>query len=197
MQNVFALAAGILLFVSLIIYIVSIVCGKTVPTRGSWVTWATVDTALIIGMYAEGTVNPQILVGAMGTIMVALLSFRYGTPTWTWLEKTSLKILPVGLLLWGVSGNARWNISISLILITIGCLPTYQSMWEKPELEDRVAWTTAFVSSIAMVLALPPITFAWEMIEVSAQPITFLLTQIPIMYLLWVRPKKKGAERCP
>ena len=189
MQERFSIVSGIILLIANGIYIVSILRGKTQPTRGSWITWAVLDIVLIFGMFSKSTLNGQVLVGSLTSLVIACMSFRWGKPGWSILEKACLAVLPFGLLLWYFTNDAVWNIAITLTLIAIGCWPTYESMWEDPSRENRATWTLAFISSLVMLPAIRTWTFSADSISEWAQPIVWLVTQIPIMYLLWVHQK--------
>ena len=168
--------------------------GATRPTRGSWITWATLDMVILAGMYASGTVNGQIIGGTLSSAMIMVLAcLGWGKPGWTKLEKICLAILPIGLLLWWLTTDPWWSIVISLILLTIGCWPTYESAWIDPTRESKAAWTLMLLSSLFILPTLPAI-HTWTIetgVTVAAQPIVFFATQLPMMYLLWIRSYRK------
>lgn len=199
MHGPFATLAGICTIVASTMYIVGILRGNTKPPKGSWITWAVVDIALLIGMFSKDTSNAQIIASTVASTIVASLSLRWGRPGWLPVEKICLAILPFGLGLWWFTREANWNILISLGLITLGCLPTYQSMYANPEYENRASWTVAFIGSALMLFALPPMTEwfprSWETLEMFIalvlQPLVWFGTIVPMMYLLWMRPRSK------
>ena len=196
MQERFSIVSGIILLIANGIYIVSILRGKTQPTRGSWITWAALDLALLAGMFDKHTLNGQVVVGTVTSSITALMSFRWGKPGWSTLrlagkkipiEKICLGTLPFGLVLWWFTRNADWNIVVSNALIAFACLPTYASMWEDPTRENRSAWTLAFISSLVLL----PAIHAWTIAD-ATQPLVWLVTLIPIVYMVWLHhPKPK------
>lgn len=190
MYEGFSIASGIVTAVANFIYMASIWNGKTTPMRGSWITWAMLDSVLFIGMLSKGTLNGQMIASTTTSIIIACMSLRWGNPGWSTLEKWCLAILPFGLLLWYVTDNAVWNIANTLTLIAIGCWPTYESMWQDPSRESRLAWTLMLVSSLLMFPAIRIWEFSQAGFAEAAQPIVWLLTQLPVMYLLWVHARR-------
>jgi len=189
-----SIAAGITALLANASYIVSILRGKTQPTRGSWITWGLLDVAVLAGMHVSGTVNGQIVGGTIGSVCVMILAcLGWGKPGWTQLEKMCLCILPVGLFLWWITDIPALSIGISLILIIVGCFPTYESAWHKPSRESRSAWTLMTISSLLMLPTLPAVYTWWSLepgITVVAQPLVFFLTQIPMVYFVWFHSVK-------
>lgn len=181
-----SILSGVVLGAANLIYIVSTIRGNTKPTRGSWVTWAVLDAVLLWSMYTKHVVNGQVIAGLASSAAVATLSLfpRWGKPGWTKIEKICLAAMPLGLALWWLEHDASWGIGIFLLLIAIGCLPTYESAWIDPGRESRWAWTLSFFSSVIMTCALTDWSFAS-----AAQPVVWLLTQIPMMYFVWLHKK--------
>ena len=192
MKETLGLVAGILQVVGLIPYIRAILRKKTVPAKASWVIWAILDTLTLAGMYAEGTVNSQILGAVLVVWVVVGLALKYGTPGWTKLDKFCISGAAVGIVLWQAFDNPVLGIMSSLSMTFLGSIPTFASAWKDPSREDKLAWTIIFVSCVCGVAAIP----RWTLAD-AAQPITFLLVVCVMMYLLFVRPHSEAiATKC-
>lgn len=185
-QPFLSVLAGALEIIGFLPYIRAILKGETKPMKASWIIWATLDAITLAGMYAENTVNGQILAAVIGASTVTVLAMRYGTPGWTTLEKYCLVGAVLGIGLWQVFGSPVLGIVTSLSLISLGSIPTFLSAWHDPSKEDRTGWTFFWLSSIAAVSAIP----SWTLAD-AAQPITFLSLISIMMYLLFLRPRKK------
>ncbi|MBI4068500.1 hypothetical protein HY413_03785 [Candidatus Kaiserbacteria bacterium] len=195
MQALSFLSGAILLGANLI-YIIRIWQGETKPIRGSWITWAVLDIALIAGMYIKDAVNGQVVAGTVTSSIIAGMSICWGKPGWSTLrlrskeipiEKICLWVLPFGLALWWFTRNADWNIIVSNTLIAFACLPTYASAWKDPKREDKTAWTMMLISSLVML----PAIRAWTIAD-ATQPIVWLVTQIPMVYIVWLHHPKQN-----
>lgn len=183
-KTVLSIVAGVLFIAAFVPYIRAILCDETKPVKATWLIWASLDSITIAGMYAEGTVNGQILGAVCGAWTVAMLSLNYGTPGWTKLDKFCLGGAVLGIVLWQVFSNPVLGITTSLSVVFLGSIPTFSSAWKDPSGEDRTAWTIFWLSCVAAVIAVPQ----WTLAD-AAQPITFFLIESIMMYILYFRPR--------
>lgn len=181
-KELFSILAGLLLIVGYIPYINDILRGKTMPARATWLIWACLDIITLAGMYAKDSVNGQILTACVGASIVSLLSLKYGVPGWTKIDKISIVGAIVGVILWGVFANPIFGIVISLAVILLGSVPTFVSAWDNPNRENKTAWIIFFISCLCAVAAIPKWT-----LEDAAQPFTFLIIEIIILYIIFSR----------
>jgi hypothetical protein len=184
-QQVLSLIAGVLFVLAFLPYIRAIVKGQTKPAKASWIIWATLDTITLAGMMAKDAVNGQIIGAVMGATTVAILSFIYGKPGWTKLDKFCLAGAALGITLWQVFDSPTLGIVTSLSVVFLGSFPTFKGAYENPEQEDRTAWTIFWLSCVAAVLAVP----TWDL-DNASQPITFFAIESIMMWLLW-KPRIK------
>ena len=185
-KSIFSVIAGLLYIIAFGFYIRAILRNEIKPAKASWLIWATLNTIIIAGMYAEGSVDGQIVGALIGGWVTVVLVLKRGTPGWSTLDKFSLSGAGVGIVLWQVFNDPILGIMISLVVTFIGAIPTFVSAWRDPSREDKVAWTI-FESSC--IFALPAIP-AWTLAD-AAQPLTFFTIQTIMMYLLYIRPRWK------
>lgn len=183
-KSVLSIIAGVLFIVAFVPYIRAILRGEAKPVKTSWLIWATLDSITIAGMYAEGTVNGQILGAVLGAWTVAVLALKYGTPGWTKLDKFCLVGAVLGIVLWQMFSNPVLGIITSLSVVFLGSIPTFSSAWKDPSREDRTAWTIFWLSCVPAVGAVPQ----WTLAD-AAQPVTFFAIESIMMYILYFRPR--------
>ena len=183
MQNLLNVVAGVLFVVAFVPYIRSIVNGQTKPTKASWLIWASMDSVLFTGMLAKHAVNGQIVGAICGAWTVFFLALKYGVPGWTKIDKICMGGTLLAVVLWKLSGNATIGILTSLISGLLGSIPTFVSVWQDPSRENKTAWTIYWLSCLCAICAVPKWTFAD-----AGQPITFLLIETTVVYLLFVKP---------
>ena len=176
--------AGLFIIIGYIPYIISIIKGKTVPAKASWLIWASLDTILLYGMFLRDVVNSQILGTVFMIWVVVVLSFRYGKSGWTHIDKFSLIATIAGIILIWV--NPSWSIVLLAIVSFIGAFPTFYSAWKTPSREDKLTWTLYWISCVLTVLAIPKWT-----VSSGAQPTSFFIVQTTMMYLLFGRRKHR------
>jgi len=173
MTDVFSNLAGVLMVVGFIPYIITTLLKQTKPTKASWLIWLVLDTIALAEMYAEDTVNPQIIGAVIGVGIIAILSLKFGKPGWTWVEKWCLVGAGLGMALWYASGDPLLAIIISMIIVFLGGIPTFMFGWEKPHEEAKAMWIIHWVSGICAFIGMP----AWTL-EDSLQPITFFMHRL-------------------
>lgn len=186
-HQVFSVLAGVFVIGGYVPYIASIARGVTVPAKASWLIWASLDTVLLGGMILRHAVNGQ-LVGTVIVIwIVVVLAFRRGRSGWTRLDRWCLAATVLGFFL--ILVNPTWSIGLLACISLVGGLPTFRSAWQDPSRENRLTWTLYWLSCVLAVLAVRKWT-----VDSAAQPISFLITQTTMMYLLFGRSGSRSAE---
>lgn len=186
MKSTFSLIAGILCLLAFVPYIWAILKGETKPSKATWLIWVSLDSITLYGMYLERSLNGQIIGAAIGSLAITVLAMVYGTPGYTRLDECcfAAAVISIGLMFY----NPQWAMLASLAAIFVGAFPTFRSAWKDPSREDKLAWTTFFLSCLFAMGAIPKWT-----VEDAAQPVTFLVIESVMMYLLYVRPAKVAA----
>lgn len=185
MRETFSILAGILMVVGFVPYVKTILRRETRPAKASWLIWASTDIIIVAGMYAENAVNGHILGAVIGSSIITALSFKYGTPGWTKIDKSCLIGSLLGIILWQILDNPIVGIISSLCVVSLGSIPTLVSMWKYPDHEDTTTWTIFLFSSICAVIAIPHWTIAN-----AAQPIVFLAINIIMMCILTMHARQ-------
>lgn len=184
MKEIFSVIAGLLFVGAFVPYIRAILQKETKPAKASWLIWASLDTITLAGMFFKDTVNGQILGAVLGAWVVAVLALKYGTLGWTKLDKFCIGGAVIGIVLWQVFNDPVFGIITSLIVIFLGSIPTFTSAWRDPSRENKLAWTIFWISCVCAIIAVPQ----WTLAD-AAQPITFLVIETVMMYILFVRPR--------
>ena len=150
--------------------------------KATWLVWASLDTVTLAGMYAEGTVNGQIMSAAFGAWIVFFISLKHGVPGWTRLDVFCLCSCVLGISFWKIFDNPLAGIIISSVANSIGCIPTCVSVWEDSRRENKAGWVIGTMSSFFAMASIQEWTPAYYV-----QPISFLMMQIVVLYLLFLR----------
>ena len=188
LYKILSIIAGILFSVNFVPYILSIRKGIGKPVLMTWITWAVLDTITFAGMAAKESLNGQIVGCTIGAWIVVAYAIKHGRPGWTKIDRFCLYSAVSGIALWIIFNDALVGLSISLILLFIASIPTFQSAWEDPSRENRLAWTIQFVSGIVVLLSIQE----WDLAN-AGQPMVFMLIELIMMYLLYFHnPTKKS-----
>ncbi len=160
--KIFGLIAGILSILAYIPYISSILKGSTKPNRASWLIWLVMNIIILASYHSSGAESTIfVLVSySIGTIIVALLSLKYGEGGWTSFDRTCLIISAVGLLLWFIFNSPLPALLINIAVDMTGALPTIRKVYCNPQIESKSAWLLFFAGSIANLVAIDKFEFA-------------------------------------
>ncbi|MBI3626992.1 hypothetical protein HY224_03025 [Candidatus Uhrbacteria bacterium] len=185
--QVLALIAGLIYLAGYFPYVIGMWRGQTRPSKASWIIWAALDLITAGEMYSKDALNWQMVGAAIGSTVIIILVCRVGKPGWTRTDKICLALAGVAVLVWQGFDSPLLGLGCSLCGALIGLYPTVEAAWVKPEDENRLGWTLWFVSCVLAVVAIPQ----WTR-EDAAQPIVFLVQEVVMVYVLYVRPWRLG-----
>lgn len=194
MRELADLIAGLLYIIAFIPYVLAIwrtrkmpsgAHGKIQPAKASWTVWAILDTIVFAGMYAEKSLNGQIIGAVIGIWVVVFLSLKCGQPGWKKRDKICLGIGIAGLVFWKLSNNPEFGILFSLISMFIAAYPTFKEAWEDPSHEDKFTWIIFSIACVFALIAVPKWTIAH-----AGLPITAFIIDVPIAAIIYFRSLK-------
>ena len=182
MKETMNLMAALLFLGAFVPYAIAILNGSAKPMKATWLIWASLDTITLVSMFFKDAVNGQIVGATAGAWIITALAMKYGSPGWTRLDKLCLCGAVVGVALM-IFSDPLFGLIISLGVLFIGSIPTFESVWQNPKNENKLAWTMFWLSCVCAVIAIPQWT-----IEDAAQPITFFAIESVTMYILYISP---------
>ncbi len=187
-KDVLSISAGVLFILGFVPYIRYILKNRHAedegkPMKTSWIIWAVLDSITISGMIATHSLNGQIVGAVIGAWIVVVLAFLYGKPGWRTVDKFCLGGAVVGIALMFISPTLAIVSSNSTVFLA--SIPTFVSTYEKPERENKTAWTIYWISCVMATVAIPQ----WDW-DNATQPVTFLVIETIMMWLLWIRPRR-------
>ncbi|MFH1170878.1 MAG: hypothetical protein V1704_04940 [Candidatus Vogelbacteria bacterium] len=180
---ILSICSGLVFILAFFPYIRAIVKRETSPRKATWLVWATGDVIILTGMIAKGTVSGLMIGAVLGATTTFILSLKFGEPGWNKRDKVCITLSMIAITLWIYFGESNIGIALSLLALVIAAWPTYVSAWEKPGNEDRKGWVLFNLANFFALLAIPHLTFA-DM----APPITFTAIDLPMLFLLFIRP---------
>lgn len=165
------------------------------PRLVTWLIWAVGDWIILSGSLAQGAIpGGLIIVATIGATLTFILTLQYGERGCTTRDKVCLSLSVLALVLWNFFDDSNYGIAFSLISLVIAAYPMYVVVWHEPEKESRQAWFLFNISSILAVLAIPKL-LSGDFHEITfvnaAPPIGFTLIDLPMLYLLFIRPRQR------
>jgi len=188
---VLGMVAGVIAFLAYVVYVVSILRGRSKPNRVTWWIWAFMGLVIGLSYYASGAQNTIWVpfVEFIGPLSIALLSIKYGEGGLK--EKTDLICLfgaVFSIILWIIFNNPVVALVTSLIINSFAIIPTIKKSYLRPEGEDFWAWFGTGLADSLNMFAVEKFTFA-----ILLYPIYMLVSDLIIIFILLL--SKKGIMR--
>lgn len=181
MYNALSVLAGLLFLAAFVPYIQAIIKGQTKPAKTSWLIWATLDTIILFSLVSKHALNGQILGAVAGAWIVTYLAFRFGRAGWQKLDVFCLAGSVLGLILWAVTRQPVVALSISVVILLIGAVPTIVNAWRNPSRENKLAWTLYWLSCVCAILAIKE----WTFVNAAQQVAFTIIDTIMITILIF------------
>lgn len=179
--------AFILFVVAFVPYWITIVNGKTKPSKATWSIWAAVDALVLVSMMLKHTENGQIIAAVVCASITAALSIKYGTPGWTKTDKQCFAGAILGVALWAIFQDPLVGQLISLGVLYLGAYPMLEATKQDPSQENKLAWILFVLSSMFQIIGMQK-----DSVSAVSEPIAFLVIDGLMLYyvLLPQAPKK-------
>ncbi|MBI2482311.1 MAG: hypothetical protein HYV76_02005 [Candidatus Vogelbacteria bacterium] len=183
---IFGFTAGVIAFLACGLYILSILRGKTAPSKATWWIWSLVQIMLSITFWQSARDSNAIWVSVgytAGAIATAFLTIKYGESGWDKTDKYCLLLSFVAIGVW-ISTNATFALLGILLADILGAIPTVKKSYLEPWKEDLPAWGLGFSSNVINIFVLGSL---WRLD--SLYPIYLLLMTGMVVIVLFIRRK--------
>lgn len=178
--------AGILAFVQVIPYVISILRGKTRPARMTYFIKSIV-AIITISSYIEVGARTSIWNGlafAFTALLIFGLSIKRGMGGFTRLDMICLALALVGIVLWISTKDAVLTLYLSIFIKTVATLPLFKKAYLHPATENKLSWYIVLVADILNLFALTSLTPAISLLPLfeagySAVVVYLLLLHTP------------------
>ncbi|PSB56034.1 hypothetical protein C7B77_13175 [Chamaesiphon polymorphus CCALA 037] len=179
------MAAGLILLLGNIPYILSIRRGDTRPNRVTWGIWTTIGFILVGSYYAIGATNTLWLPIAqvISQLIITCYAFKYSKGRWQRLDRICLAGAGLSLLLWWRSGSPLVALAMNIAMDILGAIPTIKKIYYEPDSEDLLFWVMAFSASVLNLLAIESFTLSFLLF-----PLYLFMLNITVLILL-TRPR--------
>lgn len=132
--------------------------GKYSPSFFSRGVWLLLGINSFIGvLYGDGSRASTILAATLllGNAAVFFVSYKKGSRDFGRIEKLSLSLLIIAILIWLIFQAPFVTLVISLLAHFIGGIPTIWRVIKKPESEQALHWYFFFAACILSIIASP------------------------------------------
>jgi hypothetical protein len=181
---IFGILAGVISALSIAVYVVSILKGKTKPNRASWIIWSVTNIILLASYFSVGARATIFLpiTYVFSALITLSLSFRYGVLKWSKLDYFSLIIAGLSLIIWFITNNPLTALLMNLTMDAFAYLPTLKKSFIDPSSESSTSWFLIFIGSVFNILAVEFFSF-----KILIYPIVMLVMNGAVVMVLYYK----------
>jgi hypothetical protein len=183
------ITSGVIAFIAYLMYIVSIIRGKTKPSRVTWWVYAFMGITIAVSYDLSGASNTIWLpyVEFTGPFLIALLSIKYGEGGFDdWTDKICLIGVFLSIALWFILDSPLVALVTNLVIDSFAIVPTIKKSYQRPEGEDLPAWLGTGFADVLNLFAAERFSFA-----ILIYPIYMLVSDLIIIFILFFRRRNK------
>lgn len=189
LHSVFATLSFVFSVAAYVPYTTSVWSSTSRPTLSTWLSWWIMDIAILAGMFAKDAVAMQMIAYVIGcAFVIGACLWRKAILGWTRLDSICMVLVFGAIVLWTLSGDADFAIIMSLVAVTIGCIPMLINVWHTPAREPFLPWVLITIGGLFGVAAIPKWTIADAL-----TPIVFATVQVGCILLISRKFRKKNA----
>ena len=184
-------AAGVILTIGLVIYLVAIVMGKVSSNRVTWGIWILVNILLFFSYYELNGIVTSIwvpLVYLFGVVAIFLFLLKFGEPGyWSWVEKVALVGVSLIFILWFIYQSPLATLTFTLLIDILGAIPLIVTVWKNPRADYAPAWYLGFVANVLNLFAIEQWDYANASYPIYLALLTLIVATL-IRFPLFLRP---------
>lgn len=162
MIEVFAIASALILVAGAPPYLIDILKHKTKPERATWFIWSVLGTIAFISQFSLHGGWSLLFVGldGLGSIVVFLLSLKYGVGGWTLLDKVALVVAAVGVTISLIAHSPIIALCGVVLADVSGVVLTIRKTFLDPYSETTITWFFIGTSALLGALSVGKMRFA-------------------------------------
>lgn len=177
--------AGVIAFLSILPYVISILRGHTKPSRSAYMIWVVVEVVTAASYIASGAITTYwtTVVFAFSAILIFLLSIKFGMGGYSKLDLICLAIAAVAVYLWITTQNPVIALYAIIVASKISYLPIIKKSWYQPETENILSWGMVAFASTLNLFALTSLELKITLLPILAaflQGLVFILLILPM-----------------
>lgn len=153
---IFGILAPLVAFISFFPYIKDVLAKKTTPHMYSWLIWAILQASATLAILRTNSFWSAFGVATLGvvSVIVFLLSFRYGTKNITIFDTVCLLGAFVAIAFWVFADDVILSMILISIIDFIAFLPTYRKGYEEPYSETIFLYVCSALSNLFSLISI-------------------------------------------
>ncbi len=141
-KSIVAVIAALLAVAGNVPYVRDILRGSVTPHAYTWFVWSLVSGITLAGQLIKGAGVGALptAVSELFTILIFLLSLRYGFNGATKTDSIFLILALLALVPWAITRDPTLSVVIAVSIDLIAFVPTFRKAWEQPTTEGAMLY---------------------------------------------------------
>jgi hypothetical protein len=189
LKETFAVIAALLAVAGNVPYVIDIFKGRVQPHAYTWFVWSIVSGIVFFGQVAKGAGIGALstAVSEIFTVIIFLLSLKYGFKKVTRVDTFFLVLALCGIIPWVLTNDPTISVVIAVSIDVIAFVPTLRKGWREPGSENALLYGTNTARHIVALFSLQAYNVATTLHSIA------MITTNAIMTLLVIVSKyRKG-----
>ncbi len=189
MKESIAIVAALLAIAGNVPYMIDVVKGRIEPHAYTWFVWSIVSGVVFFGQLAKGAGIGALPTAAseIFTIMIFLLSLKYGFKNPTKTDKIFLAIALAGIVPWIYTNDPTMSVIVVVAIDVVAFIPTLRKTWLEPKTESPLLYGTNVLRHILALLSLQAYNIATTLHSIAMITTNSLMT----LFILTRRTREK------
>jgi hypothetical protein len=192
LKEAFAAIAALLAVAGNVPYVIDIFKGRVQPHAYTWFVWSVVSGIVFFGQIAKGAGVGALstAVSEIFTIIIFLLSLKYGFKRVTRTDTFFLVLALAGIIPWVLTNDPTISVVIAVSIDVIAFMPTLRKGWREPESETPLLYGTNAARHIIALFSLQAYNVATTLHSIAMVATNSLMT----LFVLISGHRKKAVE---
>ena len=188
MKETIAIIAALLAIAGNLPYLWDILKRRVEPHAYTWFVWSIVSCIVFFGQVAKGAGIGALPTAAseIFTILIFLLSLRYGFKHPTKTDKIFLAIALAGLVPWVLTKDPTLSVIIAVAIDATAFLPTLRKTWRSPSTETPVLFEMNVLRHVLALFSLQAYNLATTLHSI----VMIILNSVMTLVILFKGEKK-------
>lgn len=142
MKELFAVIAALLAIAGNVPYVTDVLTKRVTPHPYTWFVWSVVSCIIFFGQLARGAGIGALPTAAseVFTILIFLLSLRYGFKKIQTIDTAFLIVALLGIIPWILTEDPTVSVIIAVSIDLVAFMPTLRKAWRYPKTETPLLY---------------------------------------------------------
>jgi hypothetical protein len=187
-KETIAIVAAILAIAGNLPYVRDVLMRRVQPHPYTWFVWSIVSATVFFGQVAKGAGIGALptFASEIFTIIIFLLSLRYGFKGIQRIDTVFLFIALAGLVPWALTKDPTISVIVAVSIDVVAFIPTFRKTWREPSTETPLLYGTNVLRHMLALFSLQAYNIA-----TTLHSIAMITTNTGMVVILALRKSRR------